>query len=402
MNLNDLSILFGILCLTPKNSHVRRTDFAPDGKYRAICKLFLQFRKYEYVATGWLIDSSTVVTAGHNVYDWRDGYLVSVKAFTGYYGPKSEYDPKVDRRHGRCVILPYAWIAKEYENYDVALIALEKPFTISTSVKYTNTPETETKRYLGVVGYPTDLDNGDSMYEGFVETTYDLSKYGMMLAYQVDTMGGNSGSPVLRMNDDGLTMTAIGVHCYGDIAQALDWFFKSKAKCLTNHTVRSVTKDASVAVSQIHREILTAALTESFPSVEHKAIDRIIDLTKTIKTILGDKRQRPDELTAVNQRFWLMMTSYEHSNEEDGRTCAEIKIVSFHFTDSAVKTLAGKGGTEILNVRFGFNVDAFEFNNDRWMDVKDVIPGELVNKGHASINSANNSLEIQLANGDIS
>ena len=70
---------------------------------------------------------------------------------------------------------------------------------------------------LGVVGYPGDrLSPGDSaygehMYEMFLPTEFDLATSNRLLQYDIDTFGGNSGSPVLVKDD----MRAIGVHVLG-------------------------------------------------------------------------------------------------------------------------------------------------------------------------------------------
>jgi V8-like Glu-specific endopeptidase len=56
---------------------------------------------------------------------------------------------------------------------------------------------------LGVVGYPGDIDNGNIMYEHWADTKIDIARNGF-LSYEIDTAGGESGSPILqRMPESG-------------------------------------------------------------------------------------------------------------------------------------------------------------------------------------------------------
>ena len=70
---------------------------------------------------------------------------------------------------------------------------------------------------LGVVGYPGDLMSpgdpayGEHMYEMYLPTNFDLATSDRLLQYQIDTFGGNSGSPVFVKD----SMNAIGVHVLG-------------------------------------------------------------------------------------------------------------------------------------------------------------------------------------------
>ena len=70
---------------------------------------------------------------------------------------------------------------------------------------------------IGIVGYPGDLLSpgdaayGEHMYEMYMPTEFDLASSNKLLQYEIDTFGGNSGSPVIVKDD----MKVIGVHVLG-------------------------------------------------------------------------------------------------------------------------------------------------------------------------------------------
>ncbi|KAI1297820.1 hypothetical protein F5Y03DRAFT_369033 [Xylaria venustula] len=80
------------------------------------------------------------------------------------------------------------------------------------------TPVSQKAANLGVVGYPGDImdehgERGAKMYEMFQKTDYNLAATSRkMLQYQIDTYGGNSGSPVFEGED---SLNPIGVHVLG-------------------------------------------------------------------------------------------------------------------------------------------------------------------------------------------
>ncbi|KAK6532792.1 hypothetical protein TWF281_006968 [Arthrobotrys megalospora] len=195
---------------------VKEEDYAPGGRYEAICKLFLQYSNSKpgthAIATGWLIAPDTVVTAGHCAYDWSYGlgHLVEVKVYLRYAGKQSVLEDTAELRYGKYVTVPTEYLKGPRDHYDVSFIRLHEPFEDVQPLEYSETPRRGNDT-LGVVGYPADRDLGEYMYEDFETVEYDLARNNMLLSYSIDTAGGNSGSPVLQQGS-GLS---IGVHILG-------------------------------------------------------------------------------------------------------------------------------------------------------------------------------------------
>ncbi|KAF5643162.1 extracellular metalloprotease [Fusarium sp. NRRL 52700] len=243
----------------------------PDGKYRAIVKLFLLYENQKTLrddeaswpmATGWLVKEDIVVTAGHCAYDHSHnlGRLVKVKAYVGYRGRKTVGDSeRVEHQCGTAVATTSGWINTTggEEASDVSLIKLSKPFkTAGNCFKWTQTPIAQTAAGLGVVGYPGDIiddgERGARMYEMFRNTDYNLQSSDLhMLEYKIDTYGGNSGSPVFN---DKKSLTAIGVHVLGgysrNSASVFDGPWGNRFEALKNiasrlSTIEEKSKDAT-------------------------------------------------------------------------------------------------------------------------------------------------------------
>lgn len=141
-----------------------------------------------------------MVTAGHNVYDWKfnAGRATEIKAYAGYHGKASTTDPryKVEFRVAKRCVTTDRWLSSRgAKAYDIAFVQLDKPFTNITPIKYIETPPIGSLS-LGIVGYPADIrdsqgEKGAHMYEMHLETNYNLATQAdTMLAYCIDTEGG--------------------------------------------------------------------------------------------------------------------------------------------------------------------------------------------------------------------
>ncbi|KAK3374218.1 hypothetical protein B0T24DRAFT_657798 [Lasiosphaeria ovina] len=183
------------------------------------------------MGTGWLISPDTLITAGHNVYDWSGygrglGRAVHIKCYIGYHGKKNVDSPIVQQRLAKSIVTTAEWLtSRENRHRDVAIIQLDRPFTGELRLfTYKPTPK-QADEMIGVVGYPADKvladedgpeERGAQMYEEFGGVAYSLEKNKQnplgMLKYRISTFGGQSGAPVLRK---GSKLVAIGTHVYG-------------------------------------------------------------------------------------------------------------------------------------------------------------------------------------------
>lgn len=81
--------------------------------------------------TGFVVDSNTVVTAGHNVWNRKDRkfpskHAVEVQVHIGYEGAAS--CPLSCIRKARSIAVGWDYYQKSHKLNDVAVITLDKPF----------------------------------------------------------------------------------------------------------------------------------------------------------------------------------------------------------------------------------------------------------------------------------
>ncbi len=157
-----------------------------------------------YKGTGWVIDSSTIVTAAHDLCDPKKDlgdnlHAIAIRASIGLKGNPAETRPKMERRRGRCAAVHWAWYAHMKEQNDFAIIKLEKPFQDVQPMAWKDTPSSAQKSRCRVVGYPVDLPKNNKrattchMYESEDDKfAYDLIADDYTLKYSLDTFGGKS------------------------------------------------------------------------------------------------------------------------------------------------------------------------------------------------------------------
>jgi V8-like Glu-specific endopeptidase len=168
------------------------------------------------MGTGWLISNDTLVTAGHNVFDWSGfgkglGKAAQIKCYIGYQGSASASSPDVFRL-AKSIVTTGEWTTSPTNrNRDVSFIKVEPPFNGDLrTFRYEETPATEGAGVmLGVVGFPGDMsvmvngrkERGAEMYEMFASQTYNLAGNPQenplrMLEYNVSTYGGRFPVPL--------------------------------------------------------------------------------------------------------------------------------------------------------------------------------------------------------------
>lgn len=169
----------------PKNTH----------PYRSICALRMTSANgNRYIGTGFLVAPRIVLTAGHCVFFHKDGgWARHIEVIPALDGNSRPYGSAVSSLF--CSLK--GWTKKKNWNYDFAIIVLPQHKALGNEVgwfgfcHYGNKKSYENK-LVRSAGYPGDK-GGNSLYTDYHTCTNENN---LKLAYKIDTMPGQSGSPV--------------------------------------------------------------------------------------------------------------------------------------------------------------------------------------------------------------
>lgn len=183
--------------------------------YRAIVKLRIQFPGSSSWSgcTGWMIDANTVATAGHCLYSRSRGQWASrVYVYPGRNGYSSPYG----YAYATNLYSVNGWVNSGSQNYDYGAMKLNR--NIGNSTGWFGFRWQSSNSFPGgysVTGYPGDLDSGTwyPMYRGYKNPGI-RRVWSMRLFYEIDTFGGQSGSPVYRWTSD-CSNCAYAIHTNG-------------------------------------------------------------------------------------------------------------------------------------------------------------------------------------------
>lgn len=199
------------------------TDHYP---YRAIAALEITARDgSRYLGTGWFVSPHTLITAGHCVYvrnasSAANGWVRSIRVFPGRNGTGPGGDPfgSVVATRFRSVA---GWVNNGDPESDYGAILLEPgshPNGDDVGVFGIGAFDDAALREmnLNVAGYPGDKEGNEAQTLWFdVKRTVRVSP--KQVFYDVDTYGGQSGSPVYIT--DGKKRVAVAIHAYGVSAE---------------------------------------------------------------------------------------------------------------------------------------------------------------------------------------
>jgi glutamyl endopeptidase len=165
-----------------------------------------------YIGTGWFIGSRTLLTAGHCVHSPTDfdGWIGSIEVSPGRNGSDFPYETVTATRFSAL----QQWIGSADPDYDIGCIQLSEPLgdTVGYFKIASLTDSDLTNALINVSGYPGDLDDGRSQY---FHANRVLRTSSRRVYYDVDTYGGQSGSPVWVQSSATAEPEAIAVHAYG-------------------------------------------------------------------------------------------------------------------------------------------------------------------------------------------
>jgi V8-like Glu-specific endopeptidase len=155
-----------------------------------------------WIGTGWFIGPHTLITAGHVVFiknsgvPGRDGWVRRIQVMPGRNGGSLPYG-SVTSTNFRSVT---AWTNSGDENFDYGAIII--PNNLGNTVGWFG--------FVGnISGYPGDKPTGTQWYDARRIASVNSKK----VYYDIDTVGGQSGSAVYRIING--QRVGVAIHAYG-------------------------------------------------------------------------------------------------------------------------------------------------------------------------------------------
>ncbi|MCP4582498.1 MAG: serine protease [candidate division Zixibacteria bacterium] len=182
--------------------------------WRCICSLLITARdNSRWIGTGWLCGPGTVITAGHVVYMHRHGgWARRIEVIPGRNAASRPFG-SVTVTHLRSV---KGWTRKRKRSHDYGAIILPSSNKYGNRLGYFGFANLSFFSLMGLKvnlsGYPGDKPAGTQWWHArrikFVTPR--------TLVYNIDTAGGQSGSPVWRLRKG--KRHAVGIHTNGSTA----------------------------------------------------------------------------------------------------------------------------------------------------------------------------------------
>lgn len=184
--------------------------------WRLICHLVMtDAQGREFAGTGWLAGPSTVLTAAHNLYSSAHGYAAaSVTVIPGRDGNTAPWGSLTSTSFATLDL----WRQTSRAEVDIGVIWL--PQALGQSLGYFGFQALDDAVLLHhavyTAGYPEDRPWGTQWYDQSTIHRVDAN----LIAYGLDTIPGQSGSPVFALDAAG-NPVAVGVHAYGKLRENL-------------------------------------------------------------------------------------------------------------------------------------------------------------------------------------
>jgi V8-like Glu-specific endopeptidase len=182
--------------------------------WRQICSLRIRAKTGKsYVGTGWFVGPRVLATAGHCVYLQKEGgWPDSIDVVPGRSGNAEPYGRLTSHRFASVD----GWVADGSRDFDYGVVFLDDP-AVGASVgnfEVEAALDNEVARATArISGYPADLDHAEYQYyhERVLQSTTPTR-----LLYDIDTFGGQSGSPIW-LQAESRPPVAIGIHTTGGL-----------------------------------------------------------------------------------------------------------------------------------------------------------------------------------------
>ena len=180
--------------------------------WRAICALRITAANGQgYIGTGWLVSPRTVLTAGHCVFMHdAGGWVRSIEVIPGCNGSLRPYRSFV----GTAFRSVTGWTQSQKRENDYGCIILPQNARPGDQVGYFGLAVRDDaflkSASLNLSGYPGDKANGTEQWY-MAQRTKSVSS--RVITYDIDTVGGQSGSPVWILQNG--QRYGVGVHTNG-------------------------------------------------------------------------------------------------------------------------------------------------------------------------------------------
>jgi V8-like Glu-specific endopeptidase len=193
-----------------RRKQILETDETP---WKMICSLdIVNENGLHFVGTGWFVGPRTVITAGHCVFDPIElgGWATAITVMPGRNG-----DAMLGSVRATKFSTTDRWLEAQERDFDYAAIHLDTDLgAASGSFGLGALTDGELNTLMvNVSGYPVNPGNGLFQY---FHANRVRAATARRLFYDVDTMGGQSGSPVwVYLDADKTKPVVVGIHAYG-------------------------------------------------------------------------------------------------------------------------------------------------------------------------------------------
>ena len=179
--------------------------------WRAICALLITAQNNrQFIGTGWLISPRTVVTAGHCVYMHEEGgWAKSIRVIPGCNDAAQPYGAHI----GTVLRSTTGWVNSKNRDFDYGAIILPQASRPGDTTGFfglaVRNDQYLLNASLNLSGYPGDKGGRQQWF--MAQRPKAVSN--RVITYDIDTMGGQSGSPVWVLENG--SRYGVGVHTNG-------------------------------------------------------------------------------------------------------------------------------------------------------------------------------------------
>ncbi|WP_440948148.1 trypsin-like serine peptidase [Methanosarcina sp. T3] len=179
--------------------------------WRAVCSLKITAKDgSRWIGTGWLVGPRTVITAGHVVYmHSRGGWARSIEVIPGRNGSVRPYESCTSSYFHSVK----GWTKKKKRSHDYGAIILPSSCQYGTRLGYFGYANLNRSSLKGLKvnlsGYPGDKPSGTQWWHARRIKWVTVRT----IVYNIDTAGGQSGSPVWWLTNG--KRYAVGIHTNG-------------------------------------------------------------------------------------------------------------------------------------------------------------------------------------------